>query len=287
MLPTTHVGTMAEVKHYRTIWLSDFHLGTKDAMVDYLLDFLRHNESDTLFLVGDILDGWALSRSWHWRQSHNDVIQKILRKARKGTRVIYLPGNHDEFVRDYLGLCLGRIHVMNETIHETADGRKLLVLHGDQFDGMLQHAKWISVLGSKAYSVLLLLNRGLNRTRRWFGMPYWSLSAYLKHTTKRAVLAIANFENAMIEVARQKNADGVVCGHIHRAEIRQVQSILYANCGDWIESCTALVEHSDGRIELLNWVTMDHQPLLTRWENSISDPNQNSRSISVNENEDV
>jgi len=267
---------MADVKHYRTIWLSDFHLGTKDAQVDYLLDFLRHNESDTLFLVGDILDGWALSRSWHWSQTHNDIIQKILRKARKGTRVVYLPGNHDEFIRDYLGLCLGRIHVMDDAIHKTADGRKLLVLHGDEFDGMLQHAKWISVMGSRAYRALLLINRGLNRARRWMGMPYWSLSAYMKHTTKRAVQAIANFEHAMIEVAKQKKVDGVICGHIHHAEIRQVQSILYANSGDWMESCTALVEHFDGRIELLNWVKMDHQPQLTRWATNGSNSDQNS-----------
>jgi len=270
------IATMADVKHYRTIWLSDFHLGTKDAQVDYLLDFLRHNESDTLFLVGDILDGWALSRSWHWSQTHNDIIQKILRKARKGTRVVYLPGNHDEFIRDYLGLCLGRIHVMDDAIHKTADGRKLLVLHGDEFDGMLQHAKWISVMGSRAYRALLLINRGLNRARRWMGMPYWSLSAYMKHTTKRAVQAIANFEHAMIEVAKQKKVDGVICGHIHHAEIRQVQSILYANSGDWMESCTALVEHFDGRIELLNWVKMDHQPQLTRWATNGSNSDQNS-----------
>jgi len=270
------IATMADVKHYRTIWLSDFHLGTKDAQVDYLLDFLRHNESDTLFLVGDILDGWALSRSWHWSQTHNDIIQKILRKARKGTQVVYLPGNHDEFIRDYLGLCLGRIHVMDDAIHKTADGRKLLVLHGDEFDGMLQHAKWISVMGSRAYRALLLINRGLNRARRWMGMPYWSLSAYMKHTTKRAVQAIANFEHAMIEVAKQKKVDGVICGHIHHAEIRQVQSILYANSGDWMESCTALVEHFDGRIELLNWVKMDHQPQLTRWATNGSNSDQNS-----------
>jgi len=273
------IATMADVKHYRTIWLSDFHLGTKDAQVDYLLDFLRHNESDTLFLVGDILDGWALSRSWHWSQTHNDIIQKILRKARKGTRVVYLPGNHDEFIRDYLGLCLGRIHVMDDAIHKTADGRKLLVLHGDEFDGMLQHAKWISVMGSRAYRALLLINRGLNRARRWMGMPYWSLSAYMKHTTKRAVQAIANFEHAMIEVAKQKKVDGVICGHIHHAEIRQVQSILYANSGDWMESCTALVEHFDGRIELLNWVKMDHQPQLTRWATNGSNSDQNSELI--------
>ncbi len=255
---------MNSVKHYRTIWLSDFHLGMKDAKVAYLLDFLRYNESDTLYLVGDIFDGWALSRSWHWNQFHNDVIQKILRKARKGTRVVYLPGNHDEFARDYLGLRLRRIHVMQEAVHVTADGRRLLVLHGDIFDGMIRHARWLSVLGSKAYRILLLLNRGLNRARRTLGMPYWSLSAYMKHRTKRAVQAIANFENAMVRAARSQNADGVVCGHVHFAEIREIESILYANSGDWIESCTGLVEHDDGKLEILHWVTMDHQPQLTR-----------------------
>ena len=255
---------MNSVNHYRTIWLSDFHLGTRDAQAAYLLDFLRHNESDTLYLVGDIFDGWALSKSWHWDQSHNDVIQKILRKARKGTRVVYLPGNHDDFARDYLGLRLGQIHVMQEILHETADGRKLLVLHGDVFDGMIRHARWLSVLGSKLYRALLLINRGLNRTRRVLGMPYWSLSAYMKHKTKRAVQTIADFENAMVDVAKANNADGVVCGHVHFAEIREIDSILYANSGDWIESCTGLVEHFDGRMELLHWVAMDHQPQLIR-----------------------
>jgi len=255
---------MDNVKHYRTIWISDFHLGTKESQTTYLLDFLRHNESDTLYLVGDIFDGWALSRSWHWDQSGNDVIQKILRKARKGTRVVYLPGNHDEFARDYLGLRLGRIHVMQEVLHETADGRKLLVLHGDVFDGMIRHARWLSILGSKIYRLLLLLNHAINRARRFFGMPYWSFSAYMKHRTKRAVQAIADFESAMVRVAKKNNADGVVCGHIHFAEIRKIESILYANSGDWIESCTGLVEHFDGQLELLHWVTMDHQPQLIR-----------------------
>ena len=270
---------MDSVKHYRTIWLSDFHLGTKDAQAAYLLDFLRHNESETLYLVGDIFDGWALSRSWHWDQSHNDVIQKILRKARKGTRVIYLPGNHDEFARDYLGLRLGRILVTQEALHETADGRKLLVLHGDVFDGMIRHARWLSVLGSKVYRALLLLNRGLNRTRRLLGMPYWSLSAYMKHKTKRAVQAIADFETAMVGVAKSNNADGVVCGHVHFAEIREIESILYANSGDWIESCTGLVEHLDGRLELLHWVTMDHQPQLTRGTTNGVEPQSKSNTV--------
>ncbi len=255
---------MDNVKYYRTIWLSDFHLGTKDSKAAYLLDFLRHNESETLYLVGDIFDGWALSRSWNWDQFHNDVIQKLLRKARKGTRVIYLPGNHDEFARDYLGLRFGRVQIEEEVIHETADGRKLLVLHGDVFDGMIRHARWLSVVGAKAYHGLLFLNRWVNRCRRLFGMPYWSLSAYLKHRTKRAVQFIANFEKAMVGVAKAKKADGVVCGHIHFAEIREIGSILYANSGDWMESCTGLVEHFDGRLELLHWVAMGHQPQLVR-----------------------
>ena len=263
---------MSDVKHYRTIWLSDFHLGTKDCQTDYILDFLRHNESETLYLVGDIFDGWALTRSWNWDQSNNDVIQKILRKARKGTRVIYLPGNHDEFARDYLGLRLGRIHVMQETIHKTADGRRLLVLHGDVFDGMIRHARWLSILGAKAYHMLLILNRGINRARRFLGMPYWSFSAYMKLKTKRAVQVIADFENAMVRVAKANKADGVVCGHIHFAEIRNIESILYANSGDWIESCTGLVEHFDGTLELLHWVTMDHQPKLTRGILTNSEP---------------
>ena len=255
---------MDSAKHYRTIWLSDFHLGTKDVRADYLLDFLQHNESETLYLVGDIFDGWALSRSLNWDQFHNDVIQIILRKAQQGTRVVYLPGNHDEFARDYLGLRLGRIQVMQEIIHVTADGRKLLVLHGDVFDGVIRHARWLSVLGSKIYRILLILNRVLNRARRLWGMSYWSLSAYMKHRTKRAVQVIADFENAMVDVAQAKGADGVVCGHVHFAEIRDFGAILYANAGDWIESFTGLVEHFDGRLELLRWVTMDHQPQMTR-----------------------
>ena len=255
---------MNAVQRYRTIWLSDFHLGTHDCKAEFLLDFLRHNESETLYLVGDVFDGWALTKSWHWNQLHNDVIQKLLRKAQKGTRIIYLPGNHDEFARDYIGMRFGRIEVQQETIHVTADGRKLLVLHGDEFDGVIHHAQWISVLGAQVYRVLMKINRALNGIRRLLGLPYWSLSAYLKYQTKRAVHYISDFEETMVKLARSKNADGIVCGHIHYPEIRDIESILYANCGDWIESCSALVEYSDGRLELLQWVTMDHRPRLTR-----------------------
>ncbi|MDE2834146.1 MAG: UDP-2,3-diacylglucosamine diphosphatase [Bacteroidota bacterium] len=258
-------------ERYRTIWISDFHLGTKECKAEFLLDFLRHNESDTLYLVGDVFDGWAMAKTWHWNQLHNDVIQKLLRKARKGTRVVYLPGNHDEFARDYLGLSFGRIDVEQEVIHETADGRKLLVFHGDEFDGVIHHARWLSVLGAHAYRILMRINRGLNWLRRVLGLPYWSLSAYMKYQTKRAVQFIANFENTMVNVAASRNADGVVCGHIHYPEIRTIGKYLYANCGDWVESCSALVENHDGSLELIRWVTMDHRPRLTRLDPGIGD----------------
>ena len=262
---------MTPPRRYRTIWISDFHLGTKECKAEFLLDFLRHNESETLYLVGDVFDGWAMARTWHWNQSHNDVIQKLLRKARKGTKVIYLPGNHDEFAREYLGLSFGRIDVEQEIIHVTADGRKLLVFHGDEFDGVVHHARWLSVLGSHVYRILMRINRGLNWMRRVLGLPYWSLSAYMKHQTKRAVQFMADFESTMVRVAASKNADGVVCGHVHYPEIRMVDDYLYANCGDWVESCSALVEHFDGRLELVRWVTMDHRPRLTRLDQGSGD----------------
>lgn len=249
---------MRTSNYYRTIWLSDFHLGTRECKAEFLLDFLRHNDSDTLFLVGDVIDGWALARSWNWKQLHNDVIQKILRKARKGTEVIYLPGNHDEFAHDYTGLSFGHVRVESEVVHTLADGRTFLVLHGDLFDGVIRHAKWLSVLGSKAYRGLLKVNRLVNFVRAKLGMPYWSLSAYLKHRTKRAVQFIADFESNMVQTARTYKANGIVCGHIHFPEIRNIEDCVYANAGDWVENCTALVEHFDGRLELVRWAQLGH-----------------------------
>jgi len=241
-------------RRYRTIWISDVHLGTRGSKADDLLDFLKNTESETLYLVGDIVDGWRLRRSWYWPQSHNDVVQKLLRKARKGTRVVFVPGNHDEFAREYHGFLFGDIHVATSAIHETADGRRLLVLHGDAFDGVVKHAKWLAHLGDWAYTLALGLNTGLASIRRRLGLPYWSLSAYLKHKVKNAVQFIANFEVAMAEEARRNAADGVVCGHIHHAELRDLDGVLYCNDGDWVESCTALVEHFDGSLEILYWL---------------------------------
>ncbi len=247
-------------RRFRTIWISDLHMGTRGCKTAALLDFLRHHESDTLYLVGDIFDGWQLRKSWFWTQPHNDVIQKILRKVRKGTQVVYLPGNHDEFAHDYAGLQFGGITVQRELIHVLRDGRRLLVLHGDRFDGIVMHKKWLAHLGAWAYDAALVLNHGFNAVRRRLGRPYWSLSGYLKHKVKNAVTFITNFENALAEEARRQGCDGVVCGHIHRAEIRMHAGILYCNDGDWVESCTALAEHLDGRLEILTWTESQVAP---------------------------
>lgn len=244
---------MARQNHYRTIWISDTHLGTKDCKADYLLDFLRHTESDVLYLVGDIVDGWALKRGWYWHQTHNDVVQKVLRKARKGTRVIYIPGNHDEFARGYTDSLFGGIEVVDRAIHETRDGKRLLVMHGDELDGVMACAKWLAHLGDRAYILALRVNRWFNHFRHKFGYSYWSLSAYLKHKVKNAASFITRFEECVAAEAKRAGVDGVVCGHIHKAEIRHIDDVLYCNDGDWVESCSALVEHGDGRLEIIYW----------------------------------
>jgi UDP-2,3-diacylglucosamine pyrophosphatase LpxH len=247
-------GRRRVTAHYRTIWISDIHLGTRGCKAEYLLDFLRHNEAERLFLVGDIIDGWRLKRSWYWAQSHNDLIQQILRKARTGTQVIYVPGNHDGWLRDYVDLRVGGVELVKEWVHVTADGRRLLVLHGDDFDGVVRYARWLAHLGDWAYDLTIRLNHLYNLVRRRLGYPYWSLSAYLKFKVKNAVQFIGDFAEAIAAEARARDVDGVVCGHIHHAEIRDLGGVLYCNDGDWVESCTALVEHFDGDLEIVRWV---------------------------------
>lgn len=239
--------------HWRTLWISDIHLGTAGCKADFLLDFLEHNHAKTLYLVGDIIDGWQLRRGWHWPRSHNDVVQKILRLARQGTRVVFIPGNHDEFARQFVGYAFGDIEVLDEDIHQTADGKHLLVLHGDQFDLVVQHGKWLAHLGDRLYTFALWLNNHYNHIRRKRGLPYWSLSQYLKHKVKNAVSFMTDFEEALAAEARQRGLDGVVCGHIHRPEIREVEGVLYCNDGDWVESLSALAEQHDGSLQLLDW----------------------------------
>ena len=241
---------------FRSIWISDVHLGTYGSQAAMLLDFLRHTDSKYLYLVGDIIDGWRMKRSWYWHQSHNDVIQKLLRKARKGTRLFYVPGNHDENFRDFTTYRFGNVAVVRETVHTMLDGRKFLVMHGDEFDGIVLYAKWLAFLGDHAYNLALFLNRWFNKVRRTLGFPYWSLSQFLKHKVKNAVKYISNFEHAVVEEARRRGVDGVICGHIHTAEIRDIDGIQYCNDGDWVESCTALVEHLDGRLEIIEWAKL-------------------------------
>ena len=238
---------------FRTVWISDTHLGTPGCNAELLHDFLQSIKPETLYLVGDIIDGWRLKKGWYWPARHNDVVRRVLKLANKGTRVVYIPGNHDEMARDYAGLHFGGVEVALEAIHTTADGRRLLVLHGDEFDGVVLYARWLAFLGDMGYRALLRLNVGFNAVRRRLGLPYWSISAYIKHRVKNAVAFISRFEEVVAHAARERGVDGVVCGHIHAAEIRDFGGITYMNDGDWVESCTALVEHADGRIEIIDW----------------------------------
>jgi UDP-2,3-diacylglucosamine pyrophosphatase LpxH len=233
--------------------LSDLHLGARGAQAELLVDFLKHNDADTFYLVGDIVDGWRLKNGWYWPQAHNDVVQKLLRKARKGARVIYVPGNHDEFARDYTGLNFGGVEVVDDALHETADGKIMLVIHGDQFDIIVRNARWLAFFGDWAYDFAIVVNTWFNRARRMFGVGYWSLSAWAKLKVKNAVNFIGDFENALASEAVRRNVDGVICGHIHHATIKTIGGKLYVNTGDFVESCTAIAEHDDGAFEILRW----------------------------------
>ncbi|MDB5650949.1 MAG: metallophosphoesterase [Hyphomicrobiales bacterium] len=243
----------SEIIPVRTLFISDVHLGTRGCQAAALLDFIRVYDADTIYLVGDIIDGWRLRASWHWPQAHNDVVQKILRKVRKGTRLVYVPGNHDEFLREYAGSTFGGIEIVEEAIHVTADGRRMLVLHGDKFDTIVRNMRWLALLGDGAYDLAIWLNRWIARVRRAFNLPYWSFSAWSKQKVKRAVNFISAFEHAVAMDARKHDVEIVLCGHIHRPAHQQLDGLLYLNTGDWVESNSAVVEHPDGRLELVFW----------------------------------
>jgi UDP-2,3-diacylglucosamine pyrophosphatase LpxH len=256
--------TEPATRSYRSVFISDVHLGARGCQAELLLDFIRHVECDTLYLVGDIIDGWKMKSGWFWPQAHNDVVQKILRLARKGVKVIYVPGNHDDRVRDFCGVHFGGVVVARDAIHETADGRRFLVTHGDEFDGVVQHARWLAFLGDWAYRTVLAANTLINRGLRRFGFGYWSFSAFLKTQVKSALQFIENFEAAVAEEARRRGVDGVICGHIHKAEMRQINGVAYVNDGDWVESCTAVVEHPCGRLEILEWAKLRSWSMIDR-----------------------
>jgi UDP-2,3-diacylglucosamine pyrophosphatase LpxH len=237
----------------RTVFISDLHLGFKGCSADLLLDFLDNVDMDYLFLVGDIIDVWSMEKTMYWPQSHTNVIRTILGKAKRGTKVIFVPGNHDEVFRDVDGTVFGNLEIHKEYVHEMADGRRFLVLHGDEFDSVVKFSPWLAQLGSRIYDFLLAVNPYINWVRRRFDLPHWSLASYLKQKTKKAVQYIGSFEDAVAQAARKRNVQGVVCGHIHRAEIRDIGGILYCNDGDWVESCTSLIEDKNGSLRILDW----------------------------------
>lgn len=243
-----------EVNSYKTIWISDLHIGSSQCQANILLDFLKHNESEKLYLVGDIIDFWALSKKTYWPTEHNTVIQKILRKARHGTQVIYVPGNHDENIREYDNYVFGEIVVKNSDVHTAVDGRRFLIVHGDEYDTIAQYHQWVAKLGSVGYDALLQINRIIRFFRRWLGIKsHFSLAAFIKFKVKNVVQFISDYEQSIVTTLNKEGLDGVICGHIHHAEIKMIDQFLYVNTGDFVESCTAIVEHADGNLELVRW----------------------------------
>ncbi len=253
-------------ERYRAVFVSDLHLGTRGCRSDFLADFLGRISCDTLYLVGDIIDGWRLKKHWYWDSHHDEVLRLILGMARNGTDVVYIPGNHDELFRSWLPMKLeiAGVRLCQDAVHQTATGCRLLVMHGDAFDSVVRYARFLALLGDRAYVAALVVNRWFNAIRRRLGLPYRSLSAWLKRQVKGAVMAIDRFEHALADEARRRGLDGVVCGHIHHAEMREIGGILYVNDGDWVESCTALVEHFDGRLELIDWAERNRLSFLER-----------------------
>lgn len=255
--PSVPERQIDERRRFRTIWISDVHLGTRGCNADLLIDFLDHTDSETMYLVGDIIDGWRLKKKFYWPASHNDIVRRVLKRARRGTRIVYIPGNHDEMFRQFTGLNFGGVEIRRAAFHDTADGRRLMVLHGDEFDTIMLAHRWLAFVGDALYHLLMGLNQWVNRIRSAFDLPYWSLSKMAKHKVKNAVEFISHYEEVVARAAGERGVDGVVCGHIHTAEFRSFthngRQIEYWNDGDWVEGCNALVEHFDGRMEILHW----------------------------------
>ncbi|MBU1756541.1 MAG: UDP-2,3-diacylglucosamine diphosphatase [Alphaproteobacteria bacterium] len=251
--PVVPERTLGERRRFRTIWISDIHLGTKGCNAAMLIDFLDHTDSETMYLVGDIIDGWRLKKKFYWPPEHNDIVWRVLKRAHRGTRIVYIPGNHDEMVRPFCGMNFGGVEIKRADVHTTADERRLLVLHGDEFDTIMLAHRWLAFLGDALYHVMMGLNGWVNAVRNGLGLPYWSLSKAAKHKVKNAVEFISKYEEVVARAASERGVDGVVCGHIHTAEMRDFDGISYYNDGDWVEGCNALVEHFDGTMEILHW----------------------------------
>jgi UDP-2,3-diacylglucosamine pyrophosphatase LpxH len=245
----------------RSIFLSDIHLGTRACQAERLLEFLREYPAENVYLIGDIVDFWAMNRGIHWSRAQNTVVQKILRRARHGEHVVLIPGNHDEALREYVDAAFGDIELASEFVHVTADGRRFLLIHGDEFDQVTRHHRWVALLGDVAYNALVRCNTLLSWLRRSLGRPgYWSLAGYAKRKVKKALQFVLDFEDSVIHAVRQRGLDGVICGHIHTAALREVGGLIYGNCGDWVDSCSAIVEHGDGRLEVVHWSQPETAP---------------------------
>ena len=255
--PSVRERTTGERRKFRTIWISDVHLGTKGCNHELLIDFLDHTDSQTMYLVGDIIDGWRLKKKFYWPPEHNDIVWRILKRAKRGTKIVYIPGNHDEMVRPFSGMNFGGVEIMRAAFHDTADGRRLMVLHGDEFDTIMLAHRWLAFVGDALYHVMMKLNNWVAAARKRLGLPYWSISKAAKHKVKNAVEFISKYEEVVARAAAERGVDGVVCGHIHTAEFRDFEwdgrTVEYWNDGDWVEGCNALVEHFDGRMEILHW----------------------------------
>ncbi|MFT6472336.1 UDP-2,3-diacylglucosamine diphosphatase [Qipengyuania profunda] len=255
--PSVPERTIGKRREFRTIWISDVHLGTRGCNHELLIDFLDHTDSETMYLVGDIIDGWRLKKKVYWPPEHNDIVWRILKRAKRGTRIVYIPGNHDEMVRPFSGMNLGGVEIMRAAFHDTADGRRLMVLHGDEFDTIMLAHRWLAFVGDALYHVMMKLNNWVAGARKRLGLPYWSISKAAKHKVKNAVEFISKYEEVVARAAAERGVDGVVCGHIHTAEFRTFdhdgKQIEYWNDGDWVEGCNALVEHFDGTMEILHW----------------------------------
>ncbi|NKI17731.1 UDP-2,3-diacylglucosamine diphosphatase [Spongiibacter sp. KMU-166] len=248
---------------YKTVWLSDIHLGFKDCRAEYLLDFLAKVECDSIYLIGDVIDLWAMKRSLFWPSSHYDVLRSLFNKANAGTRIVYIPGNHDEPFRDYVGNIFGPIEIRKDAVYTTVKGKRLLMFHGDCLDEHIQLRKWENLIGDAAYDLLLFLNRWANFFRRRSGRHYWSLATYIKQRIPNARQVIEVFEQAAVQEAAARNLDGVICGHIHQPALKEIDGLLYCNDGDWIENCTVLTEDDAGNMELLQWT--EKQTSLDKW----------------------
>jgi UDP-2,3-diacylglucosamine pyrophosphatase LpxH len=235
------------------MFISDVHLGSRACKAAELIDFLDHHDADMIYLVGDIVDAWQLRSSWYWPAAHNDVLQRLLRKARKGSRIVYIPGNHDEFLRQYFGTHFGGIVVSECAVHVAPDGRRYVVTHGDQFDGTIRRARYFAGLADYVHALASAANTAVNFVRRQLDLPDWSMSKWARYKVKDMLNYVRSFEEALAGEARRRQAHGVICGHVHHAAVRDVSSVRYVNCGDWVESCSAAIEHFDGRLEIVAW----------------------------------